>query len=43
MKCPVSMLPGVGTAPSSVLFVIGAIAAITYAIQANKQSQQRHK
>lgn len=41
MKCPVSMLPGSGHASGSVLFVIGVIATIAYAIQARKSAQAK--
>lgn len=33
MKCPVSMLPSASSSPAGVLFVIGAIAAIAYAMK----------
>lgn len=36
MKCPVSMLPASGTAPTSILFVIGVIATISYVLQAQQ-------
>ena len=40
MKCPVSMLPSGGNSPIAILFVIGAIAAITYAMAAqNNQAK----
>jgi len=36
MKCPVSMLPTTGTATTSILFVIGVIATISYVLQAQQ-------
>ncbi len=38
MKCPVSMLPTSGTSHTSILFVIGVIATISYALQAQKKA-----
>jgi len=43
MKCPVSMLPGASGSPAGVLFVIGAIAAIAYAMKAGSQQPQKSK
>lgn len=37
MKCPVSMLPSAGGSSAAVLLVIGAIAAIAYAMRASSQ------
>jgi len=37
MKCPVSMLPGLGGSLTGVLFVIGIIATVSYAIKAGNQ------
>lgn len=43
MKCPVSMLPSAGSSTGSILFVIGVIAAISYAMHAQQQPQKTNK
>lgn len=41
MKCPVSLLPDDSGSPAGVLFVIGVIAAISYAMKAGSRQPQK--
>ncbi|ADI28522.1 hypothetical protein [Methylotenera versatilis] len=43
MKCPVSMLPRVGSSTASILFVIGVIATISYALHAQQNKAKANK